>query len=236
MYAILRKRQMQAAKQQATAKAAVVLPEQTVPEGTTTLADKPWEEVQTTLKQDLSYVRTLAGSQEKNPFKETLIAKYQPVVEKLLASHDNLANLDVVWWYFNWQVDTGNLETVHDTFRAAIAKGLETPETWKSNGQTAFCDIVYKYAEKAHKAKTKFEPRFLIEAVRDLQAGELATNAPLKVKMFKLVGHWAMEAGEESKALALFEQVMALDPKKGGVKGKINELKEVLGHGDTGNQ
>lgn len=66
-------------------------------------ADKPWEETQATLKQDLERIITLAGSKEKEPFKEELIKKYRPLVEKLLATHKGkYSNLDVMWWFYLW--------------------------------------------------------------------------------------------------------------------------------------
>lgn len=196
-----------------------------------TLASKPWEETQAMLKQDLARLRTLAGSKEKAPYKEELIKKYRPLVEKLLATHKgNYANLDVVWWWFIWHVDLGKFEEIHDAFRAAIDGGLEAPTNWKMNGQTAFCGYVFNYAKNAHANGKEFKREYLIKAVEDLLAGELATNAPLKVKMFRLVGDWCFDAGEKEKAHNLFELVMKLDPNKGGRKTKLSDLKEELGY------
>jgi hypothetical protein len=48
--------------------------------------------------------------------------------------------------------------------------------------------------------------------------------------MFRLVGDWHFDAGEKKEAHDLFEQVMKLDPRKGGRKTKLNELKEELGY------
>ncbi len=197
------------------------------------IADKPWEETQAMLKQDLAFLRTLAGSHEKDPFKAELVKKYQPVVEKLLSTHGNLENLDVIWWFYQWQIDLGKLPEVHDQLREAIDKGLETPTSWKVNGQTGYCDIVFKYSFKAHEQKKEFNRDYLTQAVSDLLDGTLATNAPLKVKMFRLVGDWHFNAGEKKQAYELFDAVMKLDPSKGGRKGKLNQLKEELGYGDT---
>ena len=197
-----------------------------------TLADKPWDETQAILKQDLAFLRTLAGSQEKDPFKKELVNKYQPLVAKLLTTHDNLEGLDVIWWFYQWQVDLGQLPQVHDVLRAAVIHGLDTPQNWKSNGQTAFCDMVFKFSHDAHTRKVEFNREFLINAVQDLLEGNLATNAPLKVKMFRLVGDWHYDAGEREQAHNLFELVMKLDPSKGGRKGKLKELKEELGYDD----
>ncbi len=195
-------------------------------------ADKPWEETQAALKQDLSYLKTLAGSKEKDPFKEELVNKYRPLVDKLLATHKgNYANLEVLWWFYLWQVDLGHFEAVYDDFRSAIEGGLEPPTTWRTNGHTAFCDLVFKYSHKAHQQNKEFNRDYLIAAVKDLCSGELATNAPLKVKMFRLVGDWHFEAGEKKEAHDLFEQVMKLDPAKGGRKTKLTDLKEELGYG-----
>ncbi|MEL7290414.1 MAG: phage terminase small subunit [Pseudomonadota bacterium] len=242
MLAIKLKRQAKAkaealaAKQAATSAVNITLLDAThnEPSGSYTqpsLADRPWEETQAILKEDLSRLRTLSGSQEKDPYKEELIKKYRPVVEQLLETHQGkYGNLDVMWYWFMWQVDVGNLEQVHDAFRAAIDGGLETPIKWNSNGMTAYCDIIYRYSDKAHKAQAEFNRDYLINAVKDLQSGELATNAPLKVKMFKLVGDWSLAKGEKKQAHDLFEVVMKLDPKKGGRKTTLNELREELGY------
>ncbi|WP_375751610.1 phage terminase small subunit [Vibrio sp. HN007] len=236
MLSILLKRRAQEQAKQKVAER-VIKPEliPVVEGGTTasTLTDKPWDETQNVLKQDLAYLRTLAGSEEKDPYKQELVNKYQPLVAKLLTTHSNLGGLDVIWWFYQWQVDLGNLNEVHDCFRAAIDMGLETPNSWKSNGQTAFCDIVFKYSHTADKEGKEFIREYLQKAVLDLLEGKLATNAPLKVKMFRLVGDWHYEKGETEKAYILFEQVMALDPSKGGRKTKLNELKEELGYGDS---
>lgn len=194
------------------------------------LDEKPWDEVQQTLKVDLEYSRTLAGSQEKVPFKEELIKKYTPLVKKLLSTHDNLEGLDVIWWFYQWQIDCGLLALIHDEFKAAILKGLNTPSSWKSGGQTAYCDIVFKYSHEAQKAKTPFNSKYLSDAITDLLEGTLATNPPLKVKMFRLAGDLLLEAGKLKEALALFEIVMTIDPKKGGRITKVKELKEELNH------
>ncbi|WED29866.1 phage terminase small subunit [Vibrio sp. DW001] len=196
------------------------------------LLDKPWDETQSMLKQDLSRLRTLAGSQEKEPYKKELVKKYRPLVIKLESSHDNLDGLDVVWWFYQWQVDIGLLPLVHGRLKDAVFKGLETPHNWKANGQTTFCDIVFKYSHNAYANKADFCREYLIDAVQGLLEGKLATNAPLKVKMFRLVGDWYFDDGENEKAYHLFDLVMKLDPKKGGRKTKLNDLKEELGYGD----
>jgi len=196
-----------------------------------TFADKPWEETQLILKQDLSYLRTLAGTKEKAPFKEALIEKYRPLVQKLLVTHKgSYGNLDVIWWWFLWHVDLNKLEAIHDDFRDAVNGGLEAPENWKMNGQTAFCGYVFKYSLDAHKGKKEFKHEYLTDAVKALRSGDLATNAPLKVKMFRLLGDWHFEAGEREKAHDLFELVMKLDPDGGGRKIKLKDLRQELGY------
>ena len=193
--------------------------------------DKPWEETQAALKQDLSYLKTLSGSKEKDPFKETLINKYRPLIERLLDTHKgSYGNLDVMWWFYLWHIDLGQLDVVHDDFRKAIGAGLETPTSWKMNGQTAFLGYVFKYSNEAYKAKRAFKREYLINAVKDVLSGELATNAPLKVKMFRLVGDWCLDSGQKEQAHNLFELVMKLDPNNGGRKTKLNDLKEELGY------
>ncbi|NOH35605.1 phage terminase small subunit [Vibrio chagasii] len=205
------------------------------PEANSTLrpafADKPWEETQAALKNDLGFLKSLSGSKEKDPYKESLVKKYRPLVERLLETHKgNYANLEVMWWFYLWQVDLGRFEEVYDDFRLAIEGGLEPPMTWRTNGHTAFCDLVFTYSHKAVQKKEEFKREYLINAVKDLRSGQLATNAPLKVKMFRLVGDWHFDAGEKKEAHDLFEQVMKLDPRKGGRKTKLNELKEELGY------
>lgn len=194
------------------------------------VAASPWSEMQHKLKLDLEYARTLAGSEEKIPFKLELIKKYKPHVMDLLQTHENLEGLDVIWWWYQWQIDCGQFEEFHDAFKALILRGLETPRGWRSNGQTAYCDIVFQYSHQAHKASKPCNHQYLMDAVQDLLSGSLATNAPLKVKMFRLVGDWFESEGRQAEALALFERVMMIDPKNGGRKTKVKELKEVLGH------
>lgn len=228
MLSILKKRQAQLKPKQVNAEAQQ--PEVCITARPAFLG-KPWEETQAMLKRDLEYVRTLSGSKEKDPFKEELIKKYRPLVEELLETHKgNYGNLDVMWWWFLWHVDLGKLEDIYEDFRAAIGAGLECPNTWKMNGQTAFLGYVQKYSQRAYEAKQPFNREYLVNAVKDIRAGELATNPPLKVKMFRLVGDWHFEAGEKKEAHDLFEQVMKLDPSKGGRKIKLKELREELGY------
>lgn len=238
MLSILLKRQAQAKKKQNDDRAkqplsAVIAPQLEQKSHTrSTLMSTPWVVSQNALKQDLAYLRTLAGSQEKAPFKTELVNKYHPLVTQLLSTHKQLTGLDIIWWFYQWQIDLGMLEQVHDDFRAAINKGLETPFGWSSNGQTAYCDIVFKYAHTADKEKAECKREYLINAVQDLLEGNLATNAPLKVKMFRLVGDWYHENGELEKAHKMFDLVMKLDPKKGGRKTKLKELEEDLENGN----
>ena len=194
------------------------------------LEDKPWPAVQNTLKNDLEYARTLAGSQEKIPFKEELVKKYRPLVNNLLNTHQSLEGLDVVWWFYQWQIDIGLLPLMHDAFKAAVLKGLDTPHNWKSNGQTAYCDIIFKYSYDAHKANAVFNHSYLDKAIKDLLQGDLATNPPLKVKMLRLAGDLLLEAGDREQALVLFEMIMKIDPEKGGRKTKVKTLREELGY------
>lgn len=228
MLAILMKRSAQhAAPQAVTLAASTVASNISRP----SLADKPWEDTQQILKQDVSYLRTLSGSKEKDPFKQALIEKYRPLIQKLLQTHKgNYGNLDVMWHWFLWHVDLGKLETIHDEFRLAIDGGLDTPSSWKMDGQTAFLGYVFKYSHEAYKANKGFNREYLTGAVLDLQKGELATNVPLKVKIFRLVGDWHYEDGNRKEAHDLFELVMKLDPNKGGCKGKLKELKQELGY------
>ncbi|WP_295899011.1 phage terminase small subunit [uncultured Vibrio sp.] len=192
---------------------------------------KPWEETQIILKQDLNFLRTLSGSKEKDPYKEELINKYRPLVERLLETHQgNYGNLDVMWYFYLWHVDLGKLEDIHSDFRLAIDGGLETPNGWKMDGQTAFLGYIFNYSLHAYKAKEAFNREYLISAVKDVQSGELATNAPLKVKIFRLVGDWHFDAGEKKQAHDLFEKVMKLAPKDGGRVTKLKDLKEELGY------
>ncbi len=196
------------------------------------MLDKPWDEKQATLKEDIARLRTLAGSQEKDPYKQELVNKYRPLIEELLITHSDLRSLEMVWWFYQWQIDLGQLEQMHDDFRNAIDKGLESPSNWKSNAQTAYCDIVLITHLMRTKPKKSLKKEYLLNTVSDLLKGTLATNAPpLKVKMFRLVGgNWHYEAEEKEQAHNLFELVMKLDPNKGGVKGKLKELKEELGY------
>ncbi|NOI79234.1 hypothetical protein F0237_01070 [Vibrio tubiashii] len=197
----------------------------------TAFADKPWQETQAILKQDLSFLKSLAGSKEKEPYKQQLVDKYRPLIEKLLATHQgNYANLEVMWWFYLWQVDLGQFEAVYADFRLAIDSGLEPPTTWRTNGHTAFCDLVFTYSHQAVQNNKPFTKDHLIQTVNDLQSGHLATNAPLKAKMYRLVGDWYLEDGEKKLAHDMFEQVMRLDPNKGGRKTKLKELKEELGY------
>lgn len=233
MLAILLKRRARAKKEQE--KQNVLIPNEiasteSVGKKRLALEDKPWPEVQNALKKDLEYSRTLAGSQEKIPFKKELIKKYKSLVTRLLATHENLDGLDVVWWFYQWQIDCGLLPLMHDSFKAAVLKGLDTPANWKSNGQTAYCDIVFKYSHEAHKRNVEFNTAYLSGAINDLLAGNIATNPPLKVKMFRLAGDLLLQAGETQDALTLYEIVMKIDPQKGGRKTKVKELKEALGH------
>lgn len=195
------------------------------------LAGKTWDEVQRMLSVDLDFVRTLAGFEEKNAFRKELIKKYKVQVESLLLTRDNLEGLDLVWWYYLWQIDCGLLPLVHDDFKAAVMRGLSTPKQWNTNGQTAYCDIIFKYSHKAHLEKVEFNSKYLSEAVSDIAEGKIAINAPLKVKMFRLIGDLLDEAGSKKEALSFFEAVMQIDPNKGGRKKRVKELKEELGYG-----
>lgn len=192
--------------------------------------NKPWNETQNALKTDLDLLSVLAGTQEKEPFKKTLVKKYQGTVEKLLKTHENLAGLDLVWWWYLWRIDTERLIDVHEDFRAAIGRGLETPNKWKSNGQTAYCDVIFKYSLEGSTENEAFNPDFLIRAVNDISDGTLAINAPLKVKMFRLLGDWHLANDEKTQAHDLFDIVMKIDPTKGGRKNKLAELKKELNH------
>ncbi|WP_299141307.1 phage terminase small subunit [uncultured Vibrio sp.] len=195
------------------------------------LDGQTWESTQRLLKQDLSYLKTLSGSKEKAPFKETLIQKYPPLVERLRLSHKgDYGSLDVMWWFYLWHVDLGRLDDVYANFRDAVYEGLETPANWKMDGQTAFLGYVFKYSLSATQSDVPFQRSYLLKGVEDLLSGRLATNAPLKVKMFRLVGDWCLEAGENTRAHHLFELVMMLDPNKGGRKGKLKQLKKELGY------
>lgn len=229
MLTLLMKRQARRCAQNA----APTQKEEGSPSGTSrpSFDSKPWNEIQNTLKTDLTYLRGLSGSQEKTPFKEELVKKYASIVEGLLETHnESLAGLDVVWWWYQWRLDTESLVDVHDAFRRAIERGVETPSNWKSNAQTAYCDIIFKYSHEHDAKKAEFNPQYLIQAVSDVSAGTLAINAPLKVKMFRLVGDWHLAKGEKEEAFKLFDIVMTIDPGKGGRKNKLTELKEALGY------
>lgn len=195
----------------------------------TAFDDKPWDEQQHELSRDIEYARTLAGSQEKTPFKKELVKKYSNIVQRLLSTHDDLDGLDVVWWYYQWQVDVGLLPLVYDDFHAAVQRGLSSPKNWKSNGQTAFCDIIFKYTDAAYKEERPLNAQYLFDAVENIVKGTFAVNVPLKVKVFRLAGDLLVRYGSKEDALVLFEQVMAIDP-KGGCKNKIKTIKEELGH------
>ncbi|MGR6860802.1 phage terminase small subunit [Aliivibrio salmonicida] len=193
-------------------------------------ANKSWDEVQRILETDLGFVRTLAGFEEKNTFRKELIKKYKEQADHLLATRVNLEGIDLLWWYYMWQVDCGLLDLIHDDFRASISRGLSTPQKWNSNGEVAYCDVIFKYSDSAYKAKVAFNHTYLSQAITDITEGKLAINAPLKVKMFRLAGKLLDEAGAKEGALALFEAVMQMDPNRGGCKKRLQELKEELEH------
>ena len=197
------------------------------------IEDKPWDEIQNSLKLDLEYVRTLAGSQEKSPFKVTLIEKYRALVNRLLESHQDLQGLDVIWWFYQWQIDVGLLVDVHDAFKALVLKGLNSPQGWRSNGQTAYCDIIFKYCNDAVAKKQVFNLQYLADTVTDLMAGRLATNAPLKVKLYRLSGDMLASTGNIKEALLLYNTVMRIEPKTGGRKTKIKELEALIDKDET---
>lgn len=196
-----------------------------------TLVGKSWDEIQRLLTVDLEFVRTLASFEEKNAFRKELIKKYQAQAEHLLATNKSLDGLDLLWWFYLWQIDCGLLPLIHDDFKAAILRGLSTPQKWSSNGQTAYCDIIFKYSHKAHADNTPFNAEYLFNAITDIHNGNIAINAPLKVKMFRLAGDLLDESGNKKEdALALFEALMQMDPNKGGRKTRVKELKQELSH------
>ncbi|OCH16988.1 phage terminase small subunit [Aliivibrio logei] len=194
------------------------------------LAGKPWDEIQRILAVDLELVRTLASFEEKNAFRKELIKKYKAQVEHLLSSHKNLEGLELIWWFYLWQIDCGLLPLVHDDFKAAVMRGLNTPQKWNTNATTAYCDIIFKYSHKAHAEKSLFNTQYLSSAIADIVEGKIAINAPLKVKMFRLAGDLLDESGHKKEALSLFEAVMQMDPNKGGRKKRVKDLSEELNH------
>ena len=105
-------------------------------------------------------VLKLTISNKGGQIKEALIKKYKPVITNLLSTHDNLEGLDVIWWFYQWQIDCGLLEKIHDEFKAVVLKGLNSPQGWRSNGQTAYLDIIFKYSDEAKKANTKFNAKY----------------------------------------------------------------------------
>lgn len=196
------------------------------------LKGKSWSDIQYMLEVDLELVRTLPGFDEKNAFRAELIKKYQATAQALLATKKSFEGLDLLWWYFLWQVDCGQLEQVHDDFKAAVERGLSTPRRWNTNGQTAFCDIVFKHAHAAYREKREFNHIHLAQLVADISHGKFAINSALKVKMYRLVGDLMLEAGRKQEALILFKAVMAIDPNRGGRKTLVQELTEELGDCD----
>ncbi|MFA1562807.1 phage terminase small subunit [Aliivibrio fischeri] len=166
--------------------------------------NKSWDEIQHELKVDLKYDQTLTRLQEKMAFKLCMIKKYTPIVEHLLNTHDNFERLDIIWWYFQWQIDCGALTDIHDTFKYCVLNGLNSPKGWSFDGQTAYLNIIFKCSDIAYKAGIPFNMHYLIEAVCDISNGILKTNPQLKVKLFRLAGDVLFDAGKNEEARSLF--------------------------------
>ena len=190
----------------------------------TTQKSIDWSKTKKNLANDLMYLKTLAGSEEKNPYKIELIDKYQQIVKSLLASHTDLAQLDVVWWWFVWSIDLGRIDEVYADFKDAIARNLTVPDCYRSNAHTAFSDLIFKHSDSQRREKKVFNTAYLEHVVIDVQSGNYAINAALKSKIFRLAGDIALENGDKEKAVTLFELAIGLDPKCGR-KQLLTELK-----------
>jgi len=180
------------------------------------------------LSADLATLKLANGAEEKAPFKATLIEKYQPLVESLMASHQDWANLDVVFWHLMWRLDLEGFEAVREAMLQAIDHGLTTPIDFRRDWPTFYLDTVFVYTNDALKAETEFNPEFIKDAVVKLNAGELVTNAPLKAKLYAINGKAAMKNNEFDQAVKNFEAALSLDDKV-GVKKLLSEAKTKAG-------
>lgn len=191
-----------------------------------------FNELKTKLEPDLITLQKLNGDEEKHPFKNNLIEKYRPLCEHLMATHENWARLDVLFWWLMWRNDLNGFESVQADWYQAVEHGLTTPNNFKRDWQTVYLDEMFKYSDSAFKAEQEFNQAFITDALGELELGQLVTNTAVKSKLYKLLGQIQQKAGNDQLALDAFKKASSMDPKI-GVKTVIKELeKKVNNNGE----
>ena len=184
-------------------------------------------ETRQSLAVDLQTLKALNGDEERLPLKEELIEKYRRQAEDLMGKHKNWARLEVVFWWLMWRLDVEGFEAVNQDMIAGIECGLTTPQSFNRDWQTIYLDQVNDYTANALTAGDKFDDSIITNAIKMIQSGDVATNIPLKAKLFANHGKTAMLLNDVETAVKSFKSALALDAKV-GVKKLLTEAEKGL--------
>ncbi|MBN2605993.1 MAG: hypothetical protein JXR47_01520 [Thiotrichales bacterium] len=176
------------------------------------------------LENDLITLKQLSGDEEKAPFKKELIEKFRPLCEIYLQTYQTWAHLDVLFWWLLWRNDVEGFAAVQQTWYEAIEKGLTTPVKFNRDWQTMYLDEVFKHVDEQLKQDQEPSIEYLDIAMVEIEEGLIATNAPLKAKLYKLHGQALQKIGQDEHALQAYEKALKLDANV-GVKTVIKQLK-----------
>ena len=181
--------------------------------------------VKQSLANDLTTLKALTGDEERLPHKAELIEKYREYVTGLMQSHANWARLEIVFWWLMWRYDVEGFEAVQEDMLAGIEHGLTTPTSFNRDWQTIYLDQVNEYTSTALQKEVEFNDKLITQAVSLLSAGEVATNIPLKAKLWANHGKTAMLFKDYETAAKSFTTALKLDDKV-GVKKLLAEAEK----------
>ncbi len=171
------------------------------------------------LKGDLERLSDLENIDDKIALKKSeLIPKYLPIVQHAVESNVGYHS-EVYFAVALWLLDAQMFEEALPICDFVIQRHMPVLASFKREAATIFCDEVWKWAEAEFKKSQSSEPYFS-QVLEYVQSQQWQCHLIVHAQLLKLAAMQAELKDDWAKAVALYEQCMATNPEKHGVKTK----------------
>ncbi|MCI4411974.1 MAG: hypothetical protein JHC38_09925 [Thiotrichales bacterium] len=217
-------------KQQYTG-AVTVAPESATPETTSKIyGEDKFSQLKENLPSVLGMLKSLAGNEERTPYKKQLITQYKELAQHIMNSCEDWGRQDVLAYWLIWRLDVEGFAAVQPEMYEGIQRGLTTPVNYNRDWQTLYLTEMEAYYTEIAKTDKPIDVAPIEQAINDLVEGNMTATPEMKARIYKVYGHTLFET-DPQKALLAYEKATLLEPNI-GVKRRIEQLKAKLEKND----
>lgn len=194
-----------------------------------------YEQILHRLRNDLSRLSDIQGTDFKIEYKKTVLGQYEPWIDGVIAANTGVSD-EVFTTVLVWQIDCGNYDRALDMADYVLAHNLPLPERYHRTPAVMVIDEIGDRALTLFAAGVDAEQRIplaVLERLDELTANYDVPNE-VRAKLCKALAYTlrvSKDTADKERALELLRRAILLH-EKSGVKRDIELLQRELEKAD----